>query len=216
MIQHVHERAASCRSIDELYVATDVLWFFDCVGQMGGHAIMTDRNHRSGTDRIAEASETVNLADDDIVVNIQGDQPLVPPASISELIEPLIEDPALPMSTLMYRIRDEQEVSNTNHVKVVVDNKGCALYFSRLPIPFHRDHPSKPAYFKHLGIYAYTKHFLTVFTKLPSGHLEHIEKLEQLRVLEHGYKMRVVETLVDSKEVDTPADIKVIEEKLAT
>ncbi|MFW6147973.1 MAG: 3-deoxy-manno-octulosonate cytidylyltransferase [Thermodesulfobacteriota bacterium] len=215
MIQHVYERAASCRSLDGLYVATDDQRIFDCVVQFGGHAIMTDGRHRSGTDRIAEASDTVNLADNDIVVNIQGDQPLLPPASISELIAPLIEDPALPMSTLMYRIQDEQEVSNTNHVKVVVDNNGCALYFSRLPIPFHRDRPSKPSYFKHLGIYAYRKHFLTVFTKLPYGHLEHREKLEQLRALEHGYTIRVVETLLDSREVDTPEDIKAIEEMLA-
>jgi len=216
MIQHVYERAASCRSVDELYVATDDQRIFDCVVQFGGHAILTDSSHRSGTDRIAEASETMKLDEYDIIVNIQGDQPLFPSSIISELLAPLIEDSELPMSTLMYRIRNEQEIYDTNHVKVVVDRNGCALYFSRLPIPFHRDQTSKTAYFKHLGIYAYRKHFLSAFTKLPYGHLEHIEKLEQLRALEHGYTIRVVETLVDSTEVDTPEDIKVVEEKLAT
>lgn len=214
MIQHVYERAARCRELEELYVATDDQRIFDCVAQFGGRAIMTNGNHKSGTDRIAEASETLKLADQDIVVNIQGDQPIFNPEIITELISPLIEDSALSMSTLMYRIKDEREVRDTNHVKVVFDNQGYALYFSRLPIPFHRDRRSNTSHFKHLGIYAYRKHFLMTFTTLPYGLLENAEKLEQLRVLEHGYRIKVVETPVDSTEVDTPEDIKIVEEKL--
>jgi 3-deoxy-manno-octulosonate cytidylyltransferase (CMP-KDO synthetase) len=215
MIQHIYEKAAECRALDEAYVATDDQRIFDCVTGFGGKAIMTNEHHRSGTDRIAEAADKMKLADLDIVVNIQGDQPLFQPAIITELIAPLIEDPTLPMSTLMYRIKDERELHDTNHVKVVVDKKGYALYFSRHTIPFYRDRKSMTVHYKHLGIYAYRKHFLTTFTELPYGVLEGAEKLEQLRALEHGYRIRVVETPWNSTEVDTPEDIKVVEEKLA-
>ena len=215
MIQYVYERATRCRALDEVYVATDDQRIFDCVVGFGGKAIMTDEHHQSGTDRIAEAADTVKLADHDIVVNIQGDQPIFQPTIITKLITPLIEDPTLPMSTLMYRIKDDRERHDTNHIKVVVDNKGYALYFSRLTIPFYRDREQRVTHYKHLGIYAYRKNFLVTFTKLPYGVLEGAEKLEQLRALEHGFKIRVVETPFDSTEVDTPEDIKVVEEKLA-
>ncbi len=215
MIQHVYERATRCRELDEAYVATDDQRIFDCVVGFGGKAIMTDEQHRSGTDRIAEAADKLRLADHDIVVNIQGDQPIFQPMLITELIAPLIEDPTIPMSTLMHRIKHERELHDTNHIKVVVDNKGYALYFSRLTIPFYRDRESRAFHYKHLGIYAYRKYFLMTFTKLHYGVLEGAEKLEQLRVLEHGYRIRVVETPYDSTEVDIPEDIKVVEEKLA-
>jgi len=214
MIQHVYERAIRCPGLDEAYVATDDQRIFDCVVGFGGKALMTDAQHQSGTDRIAEAADKVGLSDHDIVVNIQGDQPIFQPIIITELIAPLIEDPAIPMSTLMHRIEDERELYDTNHIKVVVDSKGYALYFSRLTIPFYRDRESKAPHYKHLGIYAYRKHFLMTFTKLPYGVLEGAEKLEQLRALEHGYRIRVVETPFDSTEVDTPQDIEVVEEKL--
>jgi 3-deoxy-manno-octulosonate cytidylyltransferase (CMP-KDO synthetase) len=216
MIQHVYERATRCRDLDEAYVATDDQKIFDCVVGFGGKAIMTHGQHRSGTDRIAEAADKVGLADHDIVVNIQGDQPVFEPIIITQLIAPLVEDPTLPMSTLMHRIKDERELHGTNHVKVVVDTKGCALYFSRLAIPFYRDRESRASHYKHLGIYAFRKHFLITFTKLPYAALEDAEKLEQLRVLEHGYRIMVVETAFDSMEVDTPEDIELVEEKLAT
>jgi 3-deoxy-manno-octulosonate cytidylyltransferase (CMP-KDO synthetase) len=216
MIQHVYERATTCRELDEAYVATDDRRIFDCVVGFGGKAIMTHGQHRSGTDRIAEAADKVGLADHDIVVNIQGDQPMFDPIIITQLIAPLVEDPALPMSTLMHRIKDERELHDTNHVKVVVDTKGCALYFSRLAIPFYRNRESRTSHYKHLGLYAFRKHFLMTFTKLPYGVLEDAEKLEQLRVLEHGYRIMVVETAFDSTEVDTPEDIEVVKEKLAT
>jgi 3-deoxy-manno-octulosonate cytidylyltransferase (CMP-KDO synthetase) len=215
MIQHVYERANRSQALDEVYVATDDQRIFDCVVGFGGKAIMTDEHHRSGSDRIAEAADRVKLADHDIVVNIQGDQPIFQPSLITELIAPLIEDLTLPMSTLMHRIEDDRELYDTNHIKVVVDNKGYALYFSRLTIPFYRDRDSITTHYKHLGIYAYRKHFLMTFTKLNYGVLEGAEKLEQLRALEHGHRVRVVETPFDSTEVDIPEDIKVIEGKLS-
>lgn len=215
MIQHVYERATKCTELDEVYVATDDLRIYECVTGFGGMAIMTDETHQSGTDRIAEAAEKINLADRDIVVNIQGDQPTFQPSIITELINPLVEDTTIPMSTLMYQIKDEKELHNTNHTKVVVDAKGYALYFSRLTIPFYRDQGSKTIHYKHLGIYAYRKKFLLTFTKLPYGVLEEAEKLEQLRALEHGFRIKVVETIFDSTEVDTPEDIKIVEQRIS-
>ncbi|MFB0532769.1 MAG: 3-deoxy-manno-octulosonate cytidylyltransferase, partial [Desulfatiglandales bacterium] len=192
MIQHVYQRSKECPELDEVYVATDDRRIYTCVIEFGGQAIMTDESHLSGTDRIAEATEKINLEDRDIVVNIQGDQPIFQPSIISDLIRPLLEDPNTPMSTLMYRIKEERELNDTNNVKVVVDKKGYALYFSRLPIPFRRDQEPEIIYYKHLGFYAYRKEFLLKFTRLSHGLLERAEKLEQLRVLEHGYEIKVV------------------------
>ena len=215
MIQHVFQKAKSCPEVDEIYVATDDKRIYECVHGFGGTAIMTNENHQSGTDRIAEAIESINLADQDIVVNIQGDQPIFHPSMLSDLIQALIKNPTIPMSTLMHKIRDDKELHDTNKVKVVVDINGCALYFSRSPIPFYRDEKSnKTFHYKHLGMYAYRKEFLLAFTKLSYGLLEHAEKLEQLRVLEHGFKIKVVETIFNSIEVDTPEDIKRVEQNL--
>ena len=215
MIQHVYQRSKGCPELDEIYVATDDLRIYDCVMEFGGQAIMTGGKHVSGTDRIAEASEKTNLADRDIVVNIQGDQPIFQASILSDLIRPLTQDPAIPMSTLMYRIDDDRELHDTNTVKVAVDNNGFALYFSRLPIPFRRDRESKAIHYKHLGFYGYRKEFLLTFTSLRYGLLEESEKLEQLRALEHGFKIKVVETLFDSIEVNTPEDIEIAERKLS-
>ena len=215
MIQHVFQRAKECPELDEIYVATDDLRIYECVHAFGGAAIMTHENHQSGTDRIAEAAETINLANQDIVVNIQGDQPVFQPSMLSDLIQPLIQNPAIPMSTLMNKINNDRDLHDTNKVKVVVDNNGYALYFSRLPIPLYRDEKSKKTlHYKHLGLYAYRKKFLLIFTNLSSTALEHAEKLEQLRILEHGFKIKVVETIFDSIDVDTPEDIKRVEENL--
>lgn len=214
IIQHVFQRSKECPELDEIYVATDDLRIYECVNEFGGHAIMTNEGHQSGTDRIAEAAEKINLADRDIVVNIQGDQPIFQPSILSDLIQALIEDPAIHMSTLMYKIKDDQELHDTNKVKVVVNNNGYAIYFSRLPIPFYRDEKSKAIHYKHLGLYAYRKEFLLSFTNLSYGLLEEAEKLEQLRILEHGFRIKVVETAFDSIEVDTPEDIKMVEQKL--
>jgi 3-deoxy-manno-octulosonate cytidylyltransferase (CMP-KDO synthetase) len=214
MIQHVFQRAKECPELDEIYVATDDLRIYDCVQQFGGEAIMTHENHLSGTDRIAEAAEPMNLADEDIVVNIQGDQPLFQPSIISDLIQALINNPTIPMSSLMYKIKGDQGLHDINKVKVVVDTHGYALYFSRLPIPFNREEKFKPVYYKHIGIYAYRKKFLFELTNMASTVLERAEKLEQLRVLEHGFKIKMVETISDSLEVDAPEDIKRVEENI--
>lgn len=215
MIQHVYQRSKECPDLEHVYVATDDDRIYECVRGFGGGVIMTEKTHVSGTDRIAEAAEKIDLAPHDIVVNIQGDQPSFPPSILSDLIRPLIEDPMIPMSTLIHKIDDEQELHNPNHVKVTFDRKGDALYFSRLPIPFNRNKNSKPSYFKHLGLYAYRKEFLMMFAKLPYGVLERAEQLEQLRALEHGFKIKVAETEYDSVEVDTPGDIAIVEEKLS-
>jgi len=207
MIGHVFRRAMSCPEVSEVYVVTDDERIFQCVEELGGKVIMTEKRHRTGTDRIAEASQKMDLNEDDLIVNVQGDQPLFHPSAISDLIAPMKEDPMIPMSTLKYRIRDETEIDNPNHVKVVTDSKGFALYFSRSPIPFFRDPKSSVVYYKHLGFYAYRNDFLLKFAALPISELESSEKLEQLRALECGFKIKVVETAFDSVEVDTPEDI---------
>lgn len=212
MVEHVYRRAAECAELTEVVAATDDQRIYTCVKNFHGKVVMTRDSHASGTDRIAEAAEILGLDDQDIVINVQGDQPLVPHEILSELIQPLVRDESLPMSTLMKRIHDPLEVANPNHVKVVTDARGLALYFSRHPIPFHRDQGEGPGlHFKHLGLYAYRKAFLSTFTGLPQGRLELAEKLEQLRALENGYHIRVVETHRDSPEVDTPGDVAIIE-----
>ncbi len=157
----------------------------------------------------------MNLGSDDLIVNVQGDQPIFHPSTISDMIAPLREDPGIPMSTLKFRIIDEREIDDPNHVKVVTDKEGFALFFSRSPIPFFRDSRSQHVYYKHLGFYAYRQDFLVKFGNLPVGDLESSEKLEQLRALENGFRIKVVETPCDSIEVDRPADIKRVEELMA-
>lgn len=211
MIQHAYERALSCSELSDVYVATDDDRIAECVRQFGGKALMTQPTHASGTDRIAEAALTVGLDDEDLVVNIQGDQPSFQPSVVSDLVRPMIEDSSLPMSTLKYRIMHREEIANPNHVKVVTDRNGFAIYFSRCPIPYCRDGIPDGVHFKHLGFYCFRMAFLIRFTSLHQGLLESLEKLEQLRALEHGYKIKVPETLFDSVEVDVPQDIHAIE-----
>jgi 3-deoxy-manno-octulosonate cytidylyltransferase (CMP-KDO synthetase) len=212
MIQHVYRCAVSCPHVTDVYVATDDERISRCVHDFGGRAIMTEKAHPSGTDRIAEAAQRVKLSREDLIINIQGDQPLFRPSTVSQLLEPLLEDPRLPMGTLKYRIKDERDLENPNHVKVVTDVQGFALYFSRSPIPFLRDTTSTRLHYKHLGVYAYRMGFLVHFVGLPLGRLESAEKLEQLRALEYGFKIKVVESTFDSIEVDTPMDIKIVED----
>ena len=212
MIEHVYQRAMSCPEVSDVFVATDDERIFQCVRDFGGKAVMTEKEHPTGTDRIAEASEKMNLNEEDLIANVQGDQPLFHPSAISDLIAPLREDPNIPMSTLKYRITGEREIDNPNRVKVVTDKRGFALFFSRSAIPFFRNSRSNMVYYKHLGFYAYRKDFLKKFGALPVGELESSEKLEQLRALEYGFKIKVVETPFDSIEVDTPADIKRVEQ----
>lgn len=214
MIQHVYQRSKKCTELDEVYVATDDIRIYDCVTGFGGKAIITVSDHPSGTDRIFEATEKIKTDDQDIVVNIQGDQPVFRPSILSDLIRPLKDNSTIPISTLMYKIKKDTDIQDINKVKVVFDSNKYALYFSRLPIPFCRDENTTNEYYKHIGMYAYRKEFLRTFTQLACGILENAEKLEQLRALEHGFKIKLIETAYDSIEVDTPENIKVVEEKL--
>jgi len=150
----------------------------------------------------------LDLHDSDIVVNVQGDQPLFVPSQIDEVAGPLLDDPAVNFCTLIYKIKKEEEIYHPNAVKVVFDKNNFAIYFSRATIPCDRDGKGDIPYYKHHGIYAYRKSFLMTFTELKEGYLERIEALEQLRALEHGYKIKVVETLHDSVEVDTPEELE--------
>jgi len=213
MIQHVYERALLCPELFEVYVATDDERISECVHGFEGKVVMTKKDHQSGTDRISEAAVKTGLEKQDIIVNIQGDQPLFDPSVITLLIKPLVEDESIPISTLKWKITDDNHIRNPNHVKVVTDNQGFAIYFSRCPIPYFRDTGSG-TYYKHLGFYGYRMDFLTRFTRLSQGKLESAEKLEQLRALEHGFKIKVMETPFNSVEVDVPEDIETVEKIL--
>jgi 3-deoxy-manno-octulosonate cytidylyltransferase (CMP-KDO synthetase) len=215
MIQRVYECALTCSDLSEVYVATDDERIFKCVQGFGGKAVLTAKKHPSGTDRIAEAAQKMNLEKDDLVINVQGDQPRFHPDSISQMIAPLLEDPKIAMSTLMYKITGEKEVQNPFNIKVVTDEEGFALYFSHSPIPCYRDGGPNQRHYKHLGFYAYRMDFLLKFASLPVSFLESAEKLEQLRAIENGFRIKVIESRFDSPEVDTIEDIRRIEALLA-
>jgi len=208
MIQHVYERVAQAKAVPYVAVATDDERIFAAVVKFGGKAIMTAATHRSGTDRIAEAVAALKLAPDTIVVNIQGDQPIFEPVQVDEVIAPLIADPSLTMSTLIYKIVLAEEITHPHAVKVVLNHQNFALYFSRATIPYVRDKKLTADYYKHHGIYAYRHDFLEQFTKLPEGKLEKLEALEQLRALEYGYKIKAVITAHDSVEVDNAQELE--------
>ncbi len=211
MIQHVYERSRKASKVDDVLVATDDQRIVDTVQAFGGKAVMTSDKNRSGTDRIAEAAEQIGLAGDDIVINVQGDQPLMDPRCLDQMVAPFFKEPNLEMSTLAFKIVREKEITDPKDVKVTFDNSGYALYFSRASIPLARDAGTRHDTFKHLGFYAYTRNFLEIYRKLDEGTLEAVEKLEQLRALEHGYRIKVVVTRYDSPEVDLPEDIPRIE-----
>lgn len=204
MIQWVYERAKKAKLTNDVIAATDDKRVFDAVRYFGGKAVMTSPEHRTGTDRIAEAADGLNA---DIIVNVQGDEPLIEPEMIDEAIRPLTNDSEIVAATLKTKIRDEAELNNPNVVKVVTDKNDFALYFSRLPVPYVRGQ-GKNIHFKHIGLYVYRKDFLLKFAKMKPTPLEEAEKLEQLRVLENGYKIKVVETEHDSIGVDTEEDME--------
>jgi 3-deoxy-manno-octulosonate cytidylyltransferase (CMP-KDO synthetase) len=208
MIQHVYERVAKAKAVPFVAVATDDERIFAAVKKFGGNAIMTAATHRSGTDRIAEAVRSLQLSADAIVVNIQGDQPIFEPVQVDEVISPLVDDQSINMSTLIYKIILEEEITHPHAVKVVLDHQNFALYFSRSTIPYVRSRTMKADYYKHHGIYAYRRDFLDTFTRLPEGTLEKLEALEQLRALEYGYKIKVVITRYDSVEVDNEQELE--------
>ena len=207
MIQQVYERASLSNIVTDVVVATDDQRIFDTVCGFGGKVVMTGKEIRSGTDRVAEAAEKLGLDLDDIIVNIQGDQPEVHLQHLKDVVSPFKTEPGVEMSTLAFKIVEKGEITNPKDCKVTFDNKGYALYFSRSPIPCARDANTIFDTYKHLGIYAYTRRFLEIFKNLPEGKLETIEKLEQLRAIEYGYQIKVIITEYDSPEVDYPEDI---------
>jgi 3-deoxy-manno-octulosonate cytidylyltransferase (CMP-KDO synthetase) len=204
MIQRVYEAARASAMLDDVVVATDDERIAVVVREFGGKAALTSRSHETGTDRIIEV---INPIDVKVVVNIQGDEPLVHYTMIDELVSCLLVHPKVPMATVIKKIEKKEEVVDPNFVKVVIDRDGYALYFSRSPIPFERAGPATIIY-KHIGIYAYTKDFLFMFKNLPPSYLEKVESLEQLRVLENGYKIKTIETVYDTVGVDTAVDLE--------
>ncbi len=213
LIQWTYEQALQVKDLDGVWVATDDGRIRDGVETFGGRALMTRDDHPSGSDRLAEAATLLNLAPEDIVINIQGDQPVFPPDLISQLSGVLTRDPGVVMVTPVRRETDLHLSANPNVVKVVFDRAGRALYFSRSPLPFWRD-GGQTYYYRHIGIYAYRVQFLKEFVHLPPGRWEEAEKLEQLRALEHGFAIHIVETTGDTREVDSPEDARQVEEFL--
>jgi len=242
MIQHVYERCARARYLTSTIIATDDERVYSVAQGFGARVTMTRADHPTGTDRVAEVASAENA---EIVVNIQGDEPLIDPAAIDAAILPLFHDSEIVMGTLAKRIENAREITDPNVVKVVTDRRGDAIYFSRCPIPFVRGTraampvppggiqagtpvpsggipagtpvppggiqagtPVPPPYFKHVGLYVYRRDFLLRYSSLPVGPLEEAERLEQLRALENGYRIRVVETEYESLGVDTPEDLE--------
>lgn len=225
MIEHVYRRAASASAVDAVGVATDDRRIADAVERFGGFVAMTGSEHQSGTDRVAAVARDLTC---DVVVNVQGDLPLITPEMIAEVVSPFERDPAVLITTLRTPLA-HADLSNPNVVKVVIDRNGDALYFSRAAIPFPRGPASDSAkatsdkkaghdvqHWKHIGLYAYRRSFLIEFAQLPQTPLELTESLEQLRALEHGYRIRTVETQHESVEVDTPDDLERVRGILAT
>jgi len=206
MIEHVYRRVSAARGLSEVIVATDDVRIATRVHEFGGTVRLTKATHASGTDRLAEVVASIDC---DVVVNVQGDEPLIDPRAIDELIAPFTADPAVQMTTLFRRITDASELNNPNVTKVVVDRSGFAMYFSRAPIPFVRDpRGGWPPLYRHIGLYAYRRSTLLVLAALDPTPLERAESLEQLRALEHGIRIKAVETQYESFGVDTPEDLE--------
>jgi len=204
MLQHVYERASQARYLSSTIIATDDPRVFDTARNFGAQVRMTRADHLSGTDRVAEVASAEEA---EIIVNIQGDEPFIDPDAIDAAILPVEHNPEVVMATLKKEIEHQHEITDPNVVKVVTDLAGDAIYFSRCPVPFGRQgFPTR--HFKHIGLYVYRRPFLLQYSSLPVGPLEQAERLEQLRAIENGYKIRVVETEYDSLGVDTPADLE--------
>ena len=213
MIEHVYRRAKLAKSVSRVIVATDDLRIATRVIEFGGEVKLTRVDHASGTDRLAEVAAGLDC---DVVVNVQGDLPLVDPAAIDEAIAPFAAEPGVLITTLYRRITDAADLANPNIVKVVIDRGGYALYFSRAAIPYIRDpRGGWPPLYRHIGLYAYRRSALMVVASLEPTPLERAEGLEQLRVLEHGIRIKAVETRYESVEVDTPGDLEHVRRLLA-
>jgi len=206
MIEHVYRRAAESRHVDAVIVATDDERIAAVVRQFGGDVRLTSPAHPSATDRLGEVAADLDC---DLVVNVQGDEPVIEPSVIDAVIEPFGNDASLSMTSAFLRFTNPDDADDPNVVKVAIDRRGCALYFSRSRIPFPRgpqDAAAGP--FKHIGVYVYRRQFLRQLASLAPTPLERSESLEQLRVLEHGFSIKMVETRHDSIGVDTPADLE--------
>ena len=208
MIVRVYERALQARLVQDVVVATDDERIRAAVEAHGGHAVMTRADHATGTDRLAEAA--ARMTDYDLIINVQGDEPLIEPSVIDALVEPFLADETLTMATAKTEITDEAEQENPNNVKVITDVNGNALYFSRARIPSARVPGAKV--YKHIGIYAYRRDFLLAYARMAQTPLELSESLEQLRALENGYRIRVVETDAVFIGVDTEEDLAAVNE----
>ena len=210
MIQHVVERARMARLVNDVIVATDDQRILDAVQAFGGTAVMTPADCPSGSDRIALVAR--GLEGTEIIVNVQGDEPVIPPSMIDEAVAPLLADASVPVGTLVTRLRTTEEYLDPNTVKAVLDRRGRCLYFSRSPVPYGRDRTPAallercPVY-RHIGMYVYRRDFLLQYAALEQTPLEQAEKLEQLRILEHGYTIHAAVTDGESTAVDTPADL---------
>lgn len=221
MVQHVYERAARARLVSEVIVATDDERIAAAVRGFGGRVEMTAKSHQTGTDRLAEVAARI---DSDIIVNVQGDEPLIEPAMIDEVVYPMTVDSSIEMGTLKTRIKTLHDFLSPNVVKVITDKDGFALYFSRSPLPNFRDKwndlkdeafaAGRLLCYKHVGLYVYRKGFVLEFAGMAPTYLETAEKLEQLRVLENGHRIKVTETKFESIGVDTPTDLEKVLESL--
>lgn len=220
LIQHVYENSRAARLSEDVIVATDSETILETVLSFGGKAVITSEKHISGTDRIAELARVMEY---DIIVNVQGDEPLIKPQMIDEVIE-LLSDSKANIGTLVKKISDPEEIADPNVVKAVFDEEGFAFYFSRAPIPYHRDEwknldklkaqGSGFEVFKHIGIYSYRRDILLMLTAMRASRLEEIEKLEQLRALENGFRIKVKETSFETIGVDTLQDMEKAEKWL--
>ena len=215
VIVHTYERVADTRLFDEVYVVTDDDRIEKAIREVGGKVIRSKKEHNSGSDRLAEASRDLDV---DIIVNVQGDEPFTDKENLQKVIDIFAKDltKSIAVASLMERITDPDDIANPNNVKVVVNKFGEALYFSRNIIPFPRDPNTKVSYYKHIGIYAYRKEALQQFTELPSSLLEETEKLEQLRYLENGFKIRLALTDIPTIGIDTPEDLERARKRLIT
>lgn len=216
MIEHVYRRTCEAQTVDRVIVATDDQRIFAAVQAFGGEVMLTRDDHPSGTDRLAEVAAAI---EGDLIVNVQGDEPLISPQMIDQAVRPLLEDVGLQMGTLCSRIDSVDDYLNPNVVKVVCDQQHRALYFSRAPIPHSRDIPASElptrvaelGAMRHIGLYVYRREFLLQYPQLPQTRLEMLESLEQLRAMENGVQIYVATTELDCHGVDTPEDLRRVE-----
>ncbi len=215
LIQMTYENALRCERLDEVFVVTDDQRIYDCIAALGGKVIMTSKECLNGTERIAEAlKKEEKLLEADIIVNIQGDEPCLEPEVITSIVEKLIADSESVMSTAIVKITSQEEAEDPHVVKCVIDRHHHALYFSRALIPFGKGYDSRNTYYKHLGVYAYRRDFILHYKEMKPTSLQCAEELEQLKVLENGFRIKTAIVESQSIGVDTPEDLKKVRERI--